>query len=96
MRLNDTDWRIPTVAEAKALKAAYSAPASGGLPSAPVPEASASGLSDILTLLQQAEGLPLILDARYLCEGATRSFSFAPGTSISTAGTKPPPITSAW
>lgn len=74
-----SDWRIPTSAEVKALKAAYSAP---------VPEASASGLSDILTLLMQAEGLPLILDARYLCEEGTKSFSFAPGSTISTAGTK--------
>lgn len=74
-----SDWRIPTAAEAKALKAAYSAP---------VPEASASGLSGILNLLMQAEGLPLILDARYLCEEGAKSFSFAPGTTISAAGTK--------
>lgn len=34
------------------------------------------------------EGLPLSPDARYLCEEGTKSFSFAPGTTISTAGTK--------
>lgn len=83
-----SDWRIPTAAEAKALKAAYPAPAPGGLPSAPVPEASASGLSGLLNLLMQAEGLPLIPDARYLCEGGQKSFSFSLGTTISTAGTK--------
>lgn len=75
-----THWRIPTAAEAKALKATY--------PAATVPEESSSGITGINALLLQAEGIPLIPDARYLCEGATRSFSLAPGTTISTAGTK--------
>lgn len=83
-----THWRIPTAAEAKALRAAYPAPAPGGLPSAPVPEESSSGITGINALLMQAEGLLLIPDARYLCEEGTKSFSFAPGTTISAAGTK--------
>lgn len=75
-----THWRIPTTAQAKALKAACSVTT--------VPDDSSSDIAGINALLQQAEGLPLTPEARYLCEDGTKSFSFAPGTTIATAGKK--------
>lgn len=82
-----TNWRIPTAAEAKALKAAYTPPLSSG----PVLEGSSfESLNAILRTLEASE-LHLTegtTNARYLCEDATRTFSFAPNTTISTAGTK--------
>lgn len=81
------DWRIPTAAEAKALKAAYSP--------APVLEAGPGvvGFDSLNALLLSLDASELHLaegtaNARYLCEGATRTFSFAPNTSISAAGAK--------
>lgn len=75
-----THWRIPTTAQAKALKAAY--------PATAVPEPVGEPVESINALLLQAEGIPLTPSARYLCEEGTKSFSFAPGTTISTAGAK--------
>lgn len=82
-----TNWRIPSAAEAKALKAAYTLPHS----SSPVLEGSA--FESLNALLRTLEASELHLtegatNARYLCEDATRTFSFAPNTTISTAGTK--------
>lgn len=82
-----TDWHIPSAAEAKALKAAYTLPHSSG----PVLEGSA--FESLNALLRTLEASELHLtegttNARYLCEDATRTFSFAPNTTISTAGTK--------
>ena len=68
------------MSQANALKASCSATT--------FPYDSSSDIACINALLQQAEGLPLTPDARYLCEDGTKSFSFAPGTTIATAGTK--------
>lgn len=86
-----THWRIPTTAQAKALKAAYPAatvPESVGEQACPEQSRRESTSSGINTLLLQAEGIPLTPSARYLCEEGTKSFSFAPGSTISTAGAK--------
>ena len=82
-----SNWRIPSAAEAQALKAAYTPPQSKG----PVLEGSA--FESLNALLRTLEASELHLtegttNARYLCEDATRTFSFAPNTTISTAGTK--------
>lgn len=82
------DWRIPTAAEAKAFRDAYSmSSASNHLPGSPTFES----LNDLLASIT-APTIQAIDEkgnsVRYLCEGATRSFSFAPGTTISAAGTK--------
>lgn len=81
------DWRIPTAAEAKALKNAYALESSGPLLGGVASEPLNAFLSSIGAPTIQAtdeKGAPV----RYLCEEATRSFSFAPGTTISAAGTK--------
>lgn len=116
-----TNWRIPTAAEAKALKAAYTpsqskapvlgATASESTPSQsknPVLEGSAfestppqskgpvlggSAFESLNALLLTLKASELHLtdgttNVRYLCEDATRTFSFVPGTTISAAGTK--------
>lgn len=150
-----TNWRIPTAAEAKALKAAYTPPQSKSpvlegsafestppQSKSPVLEGSAfkstppqskgpvlggsafestppqsreavlegsafnstpsqtsgpvlegSAFESLNALLRTLEASELHLtegatNARYLCEDATRTFSFAPNTTISTAGTK--------
>lgn len=82
-----TNWRIPSAAEAKALKAAYAPPHSSG------PVLEGSSFESLNALLRTLEASELHLtegttNARYLCEDATRTFSFAPNTTISTAGTK--------
>lgn len=90
-----TNWRIPTVAEAKALKAAYT-PAQAPDQSLDHPSGQVLGVQDfesINALLRNLEASELHLsegatNARYLCEEAQKTFSFAPNTTISTAGTK--------
>lgn len=123
------NWRIPTMAEAKALKAAYTpaqskgtvlgsivsestppqskgpvlegsafkstppqskGPALGDSPSGSPSTPSFESLNALLLTLEASE-LHLTdgaTNVRYLCEDATRTFSFAPNTTISTAGTK--------
>lgn len=104
------NWRIPTAAEAKALKAAYppaqskgpvlrdsasessssSGPVLGDSPSRSPSTPSFESLNALLLALEASE-LHLTdgtTNVRYLCEDATRTFSFAPSTTISTAGTK--------
>lgn len=81
------NWRIPTAAEAKALKAAYTPPQSKG------PVLGGSAFESLNALFRSLEASELHLtegtsNVRYLCEDATRTFSFAPSTTISTAGTK--------
>lgn len=82
------DWRIPTAAEAKALKNTYA-------PSQPTGSILGGPASESLNALLTSIEAPNLQATdekgntiRYLCEGATRTFSFAPGTTISTAGTK--------
>lgn len=82
------DWRIPTATEAKILKATYtpsqsSGPLLGGSASEPL-NALLSSIAAPTIQATDEKGTPI----RYLCEDATRSFSFAPGTTISAAGTK--------
>lgn len=82
------DWRIPTATEAKILKATYtpsqsSGPLLGGGASEPL-NALLSSIAAPTIQATDEKGPPI----RYLCEDATRSFSFAPGTTISAAGTK--------
>lgn len=82
------DWRIPTAAEAKIIKATYTPSQSSDqiLGGCAFESLNALLLSIAAPTLQATDenGNPV----RYLCEGATRSFSFAPGTTISAAGTK--------
>lgn len=81
------DWRIPTAAEAKALKSAYPLQSSGPILGGRASESLNALLTNIAAPTIQAtdeKGTTI----RYLCEDATRSFSFAPGTTISAAGTK--------
>lgn len=81
------DWRIPTAAEAKALKSAYPLQSSGPILGGRASESLNALLTNIAAPTIQAtdeKGATI----RYLCEDATRSFSFAPGTTISAAGTK--------
>lgn len=82
------DWRIPTAAEAKALKNTYA-------PSQPTGSILGGRASESLNALLTSIAAPTIQATdekgntiRYLCEDATRTFSFAPGTTISAAGTK--------
>lgn len=99
-----TNWRIPTAAEAKALKAAYTPPQSkdpilgatafeSTPPQSKGPVLEGSAFEFLNALLRTLEASELHLtegttNARYLCEDATRTFSFAPNTTITTAGTK--------
>lgn len=81
------DWRIPTAAEAKALKSAYPLQSSGPILGGSASESLNALLTSIAAPTIQAtdeKGTTI----RYLCEDATRSFSFASGTTISAAGTK--------
>lgn len=82
------DWRIPTAAEAKIIKATYTPSQSSDqiLGGCAFESLNALLLSIAAPTLQVTDekGNPV----RYLCEGATRSFSFASGTTISAAGTK--------
>lgn len=104
------NWRIPTAAEAKALKAAYSPALSKGAVLGSIVSESSSSSGPVLgdsvcgspstpsfeslnALLFTLEASELHLtdgatSVRYLCEDATRTFSFVPGTTISAAGTK--------
>ena len=74
-----TDWHIPSLKEAKNLRALYPA---------------YSGAFDTLCSLLESASLPPIAiyqgsdNARYLCDDAHRTFSFLSSTSISKAGTK--------
>lgn len=43
---------------------------------------------DLATLLHAADASPIDMSARYLCEEAQKTFSFAPNTTVSTAGAK--------
>lgn len=79
------DWSIPTAAEAKALKSAYPLQSSGPILGGRAFESLNTLLTNIAAPTIQAtdeKGTTI----RYLCEDAT--FSFAPGTTISAAGTK--------
>ena len=82
------DWRIPTAAEAKALKNTYTPSQSSG------PILGGRAFESLNALLTSVEAPNLQATdekggtIRYLCEDATRSFSFVSGTSISAAGTK--------
>lgn len=82
------DWRIPTAAEAKIIKTTYTTSQSSG------PILGGRAFESLNALLTSVEAPNLQATdekgntIRYLCEDATRSFSFAPGTTISAAGTK--------
>lgn len=103
-------WRIPTTAEAKALKAAYPPAQSKGTVIGDSASESSSSSGPVLggsvfessctSSFESLNALFLTLEAselhltdgatnvRYLCEDATRTFSFVPGTTNSAAGTK--------
>lgn len=91
-------WRIPTAAEAKALKAAYTSsqtttPAFGTSIFTSRSEFGSPCFESLNALLLSVEASELQLsegttNARYLCEQAQKTFSFAPNTTISTAGAK--------
>lgn len=82
-----SDWRIPTSVQAKAFKAAYTSTQSSGS------VLGVNGFENLNALLLTLEASELHLtvgaaNVRYLCEDATRTFSFVPSTTISSAGAK--------
>ena len=75
-------WSIPTETQAKVLRSTY-----------PKNDAATTNLSALNNLLSGIGASEIHItegnsNARYLCENATKTFSFASGTTISKAGTK--------
>ena len=72
-------WHIPSVEEAKRLRASY--------------PADSEAFANLCSVLESASALPIALyqgseNARYLCDEGRKTFSFVPSTTISKAGTK--------